>query len=264
MTYDLSVFLPTIRVHLLDDWMASLEKSCPRHSFEVVCCGPFEPSAELLAMPNFNWIRSFASPTVCAQLCLIEARGKYCLHSVDDILYFPDVVSDELDRMTDTTITSMRYREGKDHEGYLLGDDYWIAKNAYPNWPGIDPSWGIGVHFLMPLDMLVYYGGFDCRFEYLNHSTHLTLFRIQHKSPEVKHQISLEEISSADWMEGVSGDHAAIHYAQTGHDEPLFTNLILNGELDMSLHIMNYLDQPEVWDRRFTGKEESYGDLSQN
>jgi hypothetical protein len=259
---DVSVILPTIRVHLLDAWLTSLEKSCSHHTFEVICCGPFEPSAELLAMPNFKWIRSYASPTVCAQLALLETRGDKVLHSVDDIIYFPDVVSDELDRATDTTITAMRYREGENHTGHLLPDSYWYAGGSY-NLPGIDPSWGICVHFLMPTDMLVYYGGFDSSYSYLNHSTHDLLFRIFKDSPEIKYQLSLKEISSASWFEGTTKDHAPIHYAQTQHDEPLFRKNWVSGNVKSVINIMNYMNQPEVWDRRFTGKEEKYDDLSQ-
>lgn len=256
-----SVFLPTIRTHLLENWYHSLEKSCSRHSFEAVFCGPFDIPKSLAEKENVKFIKDFGNPTRAAQRAALECDGDYIYHTVDDILFFEDCLSNELDSINEDDLVAMRYREGQGFSGKQLPEAYWYAPNAYPRWPGVDQSWGIGIHFIMSKNLFVDYGGFDCRFEYLNHATHDLLFRIQ-KGEDINYKLSEEEASTADWMPGTSGDHAPIHYAQITHDEGLFRSMWYMGNKDLVIRINNWEEVPDVWNRRFNSKDiKSYGEL---
>jgi len=256
----LSVFMPSIRTHLHQVWYDSLEASCDRHDFEVVMCGPFEPPESVLSNPNVTWIKSFASPTVCAQIALSKCGGDYVFHTVDDSLFIPHVISNELDDIDNNLIVGMRYREGQSHSGRVLPDMYWYARNAYPRYRGVNPSWGICVHFLMSRDLCISYGGFDCKYDYLNHATHDLLFRLQ-KQNHISYRNSKSEISSADWQPNISGDHAPIHNAQIGHDTPIFTRDWQDHNDRNIIYFMNYKEYPDVWNTRFNGQEKEYNDL---
>lgn len=255
----LSVFMPSIRTHLLEKWYESLTKSCDRHGFEVIVCGPFDPPTSLTELDNFKFVRSFASPTVCAQLAALEATGEYLYHTTDDVIFFPYEISNELDIIEDE-IVGMRYREGQSHSGSELPRSYWFAEPSYGGMAGVNGEWGICVHFLMKCDLFLDYGGFDCRYQYLNHAGHDLLFRIQQSEPTT-FDLSFNEICSADWLPNVTGDHSPIHHAQTNHDAPLFYSEWLQKNSRGKIPIINYKSQPEIWNQRFTGKEEKYDDL---
>lgn len=256
----LSVFMPTIRTHLLEKWYESLEQSCNRHPFEVLLCGPFGVPDSLKSKNNIKFIKDFGSPTRSAQLAAIEASQKYLYHVTDDILFYPNVVSNEIDRMEDNTITALTYTEGVGYSGDKLPPNYWYAPNAYPGWPGVNQSWGIGVHFMVDTELFKKYGGFDCRFDYLNHAGHDLLFRMQKDG--VKYKVSQETASKADWMPGISGDHEAIYVAQTFHDDPLFKSIWITGRENLRVELDNWKDQPDLWITRFDSKEiEKYEDL---
>lgn len=257
----LSVFMPTIRSHLLQKWYDSLEKSCNEHSFEVVMCGPFQPPTSLLDKPNVKFIKDYGNPTRAAQIAAINCQGDFIYHVVDDIVFFPLSVSEQINNLlTDNTILAMRYMEGQNHSGYELPEYYWYAGSAYP-WPGVNPNWGNCVHFIMKNDIFTKYGGFDCNYEYLNHAAHDLLFRIQ-RSENVEYKLSNRTVCSADWMPDVTGDHAPIHYAQINHDSVLFQKSWYNSvPKEMKIDIINWRDQPSVWNRRFVGTENSYEEL---
>jgi len=256
----LSVFMPTIRTHLLNNWYISLEKSCNRHDFEVVLCGPFDPPQELINKKNVKFIKDYGSPTRSAQIAAINCEGNYIYHVVDDIIFYENLISDELDYMDENTIISMRYKEGQSHSGNELPLSYWTAGSSYTV-SNINPSWLNCVHFIMPNLLFRKYGGFDCQYEYLNHATHDLLFRIQSSSNNINCRLSFNTISSADWMPGTTGDHAPIHYAQTEHDSVLFDSNWKKTKPNPEISLYNYQNQEDIWKRRFTGKETKYEEL---
>jgi len=256
----LSVFLPTIRTHLLEKWYETVSQSCSRHDFEAVFCGPFDLPPTLSSKPNVKFIKDFGNPTRAAQIAATQCEGEYLYHTTDDVTFFPDVISNELDKMEKSKIIGMRYREGEQHSGHLLHDSYWYAHEAYGEMPGINPKWGICVHFLMSRKLFIRYGGFDCRWQYLNHAGHDLLFRIQ-QNENIQYSLSKEEACSADWMPNITGDHAPIHFTQTEDDAPLFHREWFFKNNRGIIPLENYKDQPKVWKKRFSGEEERYGDL---
>lgn len=243
----LSVFMPSIRTHLLEKWFDSL--SLAVDDFEAVVCGPFDPPQPLLSLNNFTFIKSFASPTVCAQRAALACSGEYIYHTTDDVLFLDRVISEEITKIKNDDIAVMRYNEGQNYSGQELYESYWYAAEAYKDWPGVNQNWGIGIHFIMTKDLFLKYGGFDCQFEYLNHATHDLLFRIQ-KNEKVNYKLSSKVASTADWVQGTSGDHAPIHFAQLEHDNHIFRNLWYGGR-DVKIMSDNWLVQPELWTRRF-------------
>ena len=113
----LSVFLPTIRTHLLEKWYDSLCESCNRHDFEVIFCGPFDIPSTLTTKDNVKFIKDYGNPTRAAHLAALQAEGEYLYHTVDDILFYEGVVSEELDYIDPSSVVAMRYNEGVDHSG---------------------------------------------------------------------------------------------------------------------------------------------------
>ena len=258
----LSVFMPTIRTHLHQVWYDSLEASCDRHDFEVVMCGPFQPPDSILSKTNVTWVKSFASPTVCAQLAAIACNGEYLLHSVDDALYIPHVVSDELDTITDNEIRGMRYREGVNYNGHELPLTYWYCSTAFRGHQIINPNWIHCVHFLVSTKIFIDTGGFDCKYQYLNESEHDWSFRSTYHLGLIN-SLSKSTITSCSWQEGKTGDHSSIHNAQIYHDQPLFAANWKDSVPDLVIDINNWKKQPDIW-KRFTGSENNYSDLPQN
>jgi hypothetical protein len=138
--------------------------------------------------------------------------------------------------------------------------NYWTAANAgYSSLNTIENDWMTTCHFLMRKELFVRYGGFDCRFEYANHSCHDLLYRLYLSGAR---GFSLNEtVSLADWVPNREGDHGPINDAQLFHDHPEF---IKKWSTIPSLKIdpENYKGQPEVWTRRFnSGGQKEYKEL---
>jgi hypothetical protein len=251
--------MPTIRTHLLENWYASLEQSCNRHLFEVVMCGPFIPSKNILSKSNVKFIQDYGHPTRAAQIAAINCDGDALYHVVDDIVFEPNAISNELENWNHDKIISMRYKEGQNHSGHELPPHYWMAGSSY-RYDTINPNWFNCVHFLMSRELFNEYGGFDCNYEYLNHATHDLLFRIQYND-QIKCSLSTTTVCSADWMPGITGDHAPIHYAQTEHDSILFHHNWNEKRPNSKILLNNYEYQDQIWKRRFKGSEKTYEEL---
>lgn len=289
----LSVFLPTIRTHLLPEFCDFLRRSYSG-DLEVVLAGPFEPETSLLNKWQDNgldwtFIQTYQSPTCAAQQAALSCRGDLVLHSVDDTLYLPEALDELVEshlRLEACTITGDGaiitnapycdspdgYRElQKDKiirpDKFAHPDHYWTAVNAgYGGIPNIEPSWMTTCHFLMRKAAFIEFGGFDCQFEYLNHACHDLLYRMY---LDGYCGISLNEtVSLADWIPNRQGDHGPIHDAQLSHDHPLFIKKwggsVFSPSVVPALKIdpLNYKNHPAVWERRFNkGGQKEYGEL---
>ena len=83
----LSVFLPTIRTHLLEKWYETLCESCNSHDFEVIFCGPFDIPTTVSEHKNVKFIKDFGNPTRAAQIAAINCEGDYLYHTTDDVVF---------------------------------------------------------------------------------------------------------------------------------------------------------------------------------
>lgn len=260
---DISIFMPTIRTHLLSRWYTTLVDSVGDYEFEVVLCGPFDLPKEVVSISNIRFIKSYAHPTKCAQLAAKLCRGRLLYHTVDDVQFEPKKISEAITALYEhgniDSIVGMRYREGKDYKGTRLPDSYWKVGSAYGYLP-INPNWNIFGHFLMNRSVFNLLGGFDCCFEYLNHAVHDLEIRAQKYGCNwVDYP---DDICSADWMEGTTGDHAPIHYAQTTHDAPLFNEIWGSKPNRTIIDINNDQNYPDAWERRFpNGLPKTYEEM---
>lgn len=292
----LSVFLPTIRTHLLREFCDFLRKSYSGE-LEVVLAGPFEPSHDVLyghcyLDSNFDdyelwrkfsvkWIQTFQSPTCAAQQAALACTGNLILHSVDDTLYLPgalDEVVESFEIMEDSAPEDSviiynapycdspeGYRELQKNkiinpEKWKHPDNYWTAANAgYSSLSTIEDCWMTTCHFLMRKSAFEWYGGFDCQFQYLNHACHDLLYRMYLDQAS---GFSLNEtVSLADWVPNREGDHGPINDAQLYHDHPLFFQKWASYP-ELSIDPLNYKNQPEIWERRFNkGGQKDYKEL---
>lgn len=259
---DISIFMPCIRVHLLPGWYESLLSSVGDYSFEAVICGPFDPPKEIAKIPHIKFIKSYAHPTKCAQIAAKSCAAKYLYHTVDDVVFLPNRIKEAMDLIKDsddTTIIGMRYKEGANFSGRRIPEHEWTVGGSYSYLP-LPRDWYIYGHFLMNRGFFRLLGGFDCAFEYLNHATHDLEIRAQiYGMNWIRFE---EEISSADWVEGTTGDHAPIHYAQTTHDAPLFNEIWGPKPNRTIINIDNDKNYPDVWERRFpNGLPKTYEEM---
>ena len=251
--YKLSVFLPTIRPHLLEEWYKSLELSCSA-SFEVVFAGPFEIPEPLLRRDNVKFIKTYSHPTKSAHIAALECEGEYIYHTTDDVLFIPDSIDQSLkllEGLRESDIVSMRYIESKNHENKeSFPLHYWIVANSCPH-PNLNPQWNINVHFLMKRALFLEYGGFDCIFEYLTQAGADLLIRLQNNGSKVYH--SPTDATTAHWQPEEK-THKVIAEAQLGMDYPYFNNLWFSEPWRGKIDLNNYMNYPDFWTRRFQNK----------
>jgi hypothetical protein len=268
--YDISVFMPSIRTHKLESWYKSLELSCSRHSFEVVIAGPFEIPDSLAHRKNVKFVKTYSHPTKAAQLAAELCEGELVYHTTDDVLFYPSSIDDSIDELYSRNqphaVMSMRYIEGKGHSNNVTyPPEYWSMKNFCQDcyFMSVPPDWRCNAQFMMRLDTFKYFGGFDCRFEYLTHAAGDLLLRMQAVGCTVYD--SPNNVTNADWYEGTSVDHEPIHHAQLSHDVPLFFQTWANENSRRRVDFLNYKNYPDVWDRRFRDAQpQSYDELKLN
>jgi len=267
--YDISIVLPTIRTHLLEDLYESIVKSCPRHSFELICVGPFDIPDKLMKKDNVKYIKDYGCPSRAIQIAFINTTGKLVHTLVDDCFYYPDVLSETIDLFNEEcgnrNILGMKFFESPEHyqavkEGTTTDQapeqrntshpiGYWYAGPSYGNLKGVNPNWGSACLFIAQTDLVKEFGGWDCKFEYNNHATHDLLFRLQ--KHDSKFYITEYDVFVANWYEGTTVDHSPIHYGQLTHDVPLFNQMWINPNNRRKIQLDNYKNSPDVWKRRF-------------
>lgn len=266
--YDISLTMPAIRTPNWLDFYKSATKACKKYKFQLVIVSPFELPLELKGYSNIKLIKDFGNPTRATQIANINADGDFLYNCVDDGIFFEDCIDVALDyfknaKLTDLDVINMRYREFAGRSGGSLPIEFWDSRfHQELRLPGIKQDWKIAMHFLMKKSLYIKLGGLDCRFEYSNHAIHDLIFRVQELGGKV-YNSPIEGLNCNHFM-GRSGDHAPIHDAQTHHDEPIFKNLYTNYNCAKDrtyIDIDNWKSCPEVWERRFSKKIDSYKDI---
>lgn len=276
----LSVFLPSIRVHLLrrlsESIIVSLGDWLDSNQFELVVSGPFDLPHDLYFWDNRPFdilhITTHQSPTCAAQEAALNCAGDYILHTVDDCVYLPGQlkkIMEAVEGFEGRNIWNAKYLEcATTFKKYMNNEpidmsvgppnSYWYVNNNYPGL-NIPAHWGITCHFIMPHEAFLEYGGFDCNYEYLNHGCHDLLFRMYQDGWDFQ---DFTYCSLADWVEGVKGDHKPINDAQLQHDGQYFYQKWAK-PVESRIDPQNYLEQPKVWERRFSAKvpQKSYEEL---
>lgn len=280
-SYDLSVFMPSIRTHKQPEWYESLLRSCTRFSFEIVIAGPFDLHEKLADLPNVQFIRTYSHPTKASQLALLVCKGDLVYHTTDDVLFYDGAIDEAIDFFRwecddGNGIMSMRYIEGIDHSNKTsYGASYWsmqewLIGNGFPI--QVPADWKCNAQFMMPRAKLLDVGGFDCRFEYLVHPTADMELRLQMMGARMIDSPS--DVSNADHYPWYSVDHGPIHDAQNHGDLPLFVSLwksrcVQQQHVDPStgkqevrvvvdpgrVDLFNHIGYPDHWVRRFGAVE---------
>lgn len=252
---DLSIVLPSIRPHLMEQFYHSADNGvhgCIEH--EIVVVGPYEPPKYILDKPNFTWIQDWGSPSRCAQIGALHANGKFIYHTTDDVKFIEGAIHRAFDLAEFNNVVCCKYTEWYDYQPIDMPEDYWVLKGlpCYkgPEFSQINQEWGCFCQFIVSKELFVGYGGFDAEnFEYLNHVCHDFLFRVQRDG--IKTVESKEYVCNARWLQAEQEDHGPIFRSQMFSDLPKF-NMMWGTPNDRKIiDYNNWMRAEAKWTRRF-------------
>ena len=268
MKYDVSILIPAIRTHQWLMLYGSLFNACRKHSWELVLVSPFDLPKELESFDNIKLIKDFGAPTRAAQIGALACEGEYMYHCVDDAIFLPDAIDNALifhrANCNYKDVVNMRYREGALYSGQTFPPQFWSAHFHGPlRLQGIPNTYKISLHHFMKTEYFIDLGGWDCRFEYINHPLHDLMFRVQ-ADGGVLYDSETDATTCNHYM-GTSVDHAPIEEAQEKSDMPIFNGIYSKPDAATNrirLDINNWEDSPPIWERRFKdGVPDSYDKL---
>ncbi len=267
--YDVSILMPAIRTPKWHDMYKSILQSCKKYTFELVLISPFDLPEDMKQYNNIKLIKDFGCPSRCAQLGISHCEGRLVYHCVDDALFLKNSIDAAIFlydyKCGPKDVVNMRYREGQNFSGQTFDAKFWNAHtHAELRLKGIPNEFKISCHHLLSLEYLKELGGWDCRFEYINHALHDLMFRVQEDGGILYD--SPIDATSCDHFLGRTGDHAAIHDAQEQADAPKFHEMYAHKEHAakdrINIPLDNWQQQPDNWDRRFKGtKPKEYNEL---
>lgn len=270
---DVSIILPSIRPQNLEKFYAATMLACKNTSFEIIIVSPYELPKSLDKLSNIKYLKSYASPTVAAQMGTALCNSRFLYNTTDDGLIQEGAIDEAIELFESSnsgcssaaaqkTIINMIYEEGvlnpdtleslASHTSYHP-PEYWKTSFHGPlRIPGVRPDWGMVMHFFVLTEYYYYMGGYDCRFEYSNHAIHDLMFRCQADGARV---INMPRtVFKCSHLPEESGDHGPVHRSQIGRDSKLF-NQIYSDEFAahkrFRLSYRNWKNQPDVWSERF-------------
>ncbi len=258
---NISVLIPGIRPEL---WLKVYNSIAASFSgtWEVIFVGPNFPD-NLSGAPNVKFICSMASPIICRQMALIEAKGDWICYAADDVTFIPGSLDRSFSIVTQQnfdykTVVVGKYLEGisdtvKDNP-LMRGEEYWklwyhgglhsILRSFMKDYYLINTG-------LISRQMMLEIGGFDCRFEAcamacVDLSLRLQIYGVNCILQDIP-------IFESTHLPGHAGDHAPIHDGQTQHDEPLFFQIwgALNAITRTKIDLDFWKTCPMHWERRF-------------
>ena len=261
--YDISFFFPAIRTPRWYDMYKSLQKSCKNYNWEMVLCGPFDLPPTLQGLENVKHVKEHGNVSRAVQVGILETSGKLIFIGNDDTVYREDAFDKALDLYNEECgpqdIMQCTYTEG----GHEQPNHYWSTSfNDAFKLGGIDQTWLLATEPVMHREYFFEMGGFDCRWEYMDSSTHDFMFRCQRNGSKIVY--SPETVGDMTWWPDHQGDHGAIHDAMVLHDLAIFREMWGKENDRLKIDYDNWKDTPEVWERRFPTKVyNSYEELWQ-
>lgn len=260
MNPEISIVMPAIRTERWDSFYDSLCLSTKRE-FELIIVGPYSPKGKLESLKNIKYIKDFGCPTRCLNIGLLMCEGPIFFGPMaDDAILRPGM----LDKIVDfflsqeenfRNIVSCRSVEGPNGTEKILQPTEYYQVNGSPvtSSPLIPNDWLIMNGAIARTSYIQYLGGWDSQL-FQGAAMAVTDLAIRAQIDGAKIKLFDDVIFELDHMPGTSGDHAPIHYSQILEDEPKFKQKYTTQELDRispKIHIMNWRNSPQVWERRF-------------
>lgn len=250
--YDLSICVPGIRPQFWGQLYDSVLQAARNYKVQLVFVGPYEPDKKILQNPDVKFVKDFGSPTRCVQIGSIFCEADLFTWASDDGIFANKSIRNAIDKFNTVDKNKdemvMRYYEAKDRKGKLPPDDYWRAKHHKDNRDLCIPDGTM----LAPLGMLrlSYFrelGGFDCRFEHINLSTHDLAFRVQQNGGKI--HLSPSVVLECDWTPDAT-DYKPVRDSYLLNDLPILQQLYQTPTNRIKIDFNNWLNSPNKW-RRF-------------
>lgn len=258
--YDLGILIPAIRTYRWEPLYESLKIACKDNSFQVVFVSPFDLPSFFDDIENVKLIKEYGSVSRAIQKGMLEVDSNLVFSTVDDCIFMEDSLDCGIEQYKDECgykdVMNMRYSENGD----IQPKEYYAAwYNDTLRLPGISEDWQVAPQFIMNRNYFIELGGFDCRWEYSNEPQNDLMFRLQKDGGTIKHSDVYACV--ADWYQGEAGDHETIHMAQILHDYPILREIYMQKNDRIHIDYDNWKNTPEVWERRFHEKYETYEEM---
>ena len=259
----LSVILPGIRAQNWLSFYDRLEDSFDG-DFELIIISPYELPESLSDVSDVMHIQDWGSPARCQQIGLAHATGECVTWGADDGYFLNGKLTEAVELLESSAtsnkdIVTCKYIEGADtalYEDHMERDEYYkinfskgLRAKHIP-----DDYWILNVG-IVNTEYAKEIGGWDSKFE-VTTIAHMD-FAIRTQRNGSKYVMMEEPIFTCSHMPDLTGDHAPIHVAQLGHDEPLFRALYDDERsLDRTtIRLDNWKSSPERWEKRFNKGE---------
>jgi len=127
--------------------------------FEIVFVGPNAPAIQL--PKQFNYIKSYTKPVQCAEIAAINAKGKYLLHCVDDLVFKDKKALDKIleyyeRNINDVSELILSPRLMRDGEPYL--------ESNYKLYPELERCPYVPISIFIKKSLYYDLGGYDIKF----------------------------------------------------------------------------------------------------
>jgi hypothetical protein len=255
MDYKLTMLCPGIRTEKWERLYNSVIDSF-HGDFEMIFISPYEFPDKLKQVKgnNVRLIHDWGTPIRCQQIGLIESKGEWIAWTSDDGVFLPGALDKAFEIVKDKdykTIVTGKYTEG-DNAYSMLNDKYYILNNHdacnLPFVPRETYMLNVGI---VSRQLLIELGGWDCQFEVCPMA--YNDFAIRAKNYGAEFIMQDELMFKCSHLPGTMGDHGPIHYAQTQHDQPIFTLIYCDEEKSKrtTIDIENWKNVPSRWERRF-------------
>lgn len=258
MKPDLTVICPGIRTKNWKTLWDSIAKTFSG-SAEIIFISPYELPEELRGVEGVRWINDWGTPIKCQQKGLIAARGEFITWAADDGYFLPGALDISLKKYNESPepkkLVMGKYYEGNSTPNPEMSKDWYYILNNH----NASNSKFFGRNYymlnvgLVPRELLLEIGGWDCQFEVCPMAYNDCAIRLQNYG--VQFIIQDEMMFTCSHMPGHEGDHGPIHDAQVLHDEPLFQKIYRESrkasDSRQKIDINNYGACAEKWERRF-------------
>jgi hypothetical protein len=260
MKYDLSLIISGIRNENWQTFYHQMQKSCNRHTFEIVFCSPYELPEFFNTVDNVKFIKDLGCPSRCLQRASTLAEGEFIAIASDDGIVLDSTFSNCIDQIRESSspeknIIALKYTEGQNFRANLsdFSNQYWHARfHGDLRMDGIEEDWNICLMFLMSTQRFRDLGGIDCRFEHFNANLHDMAFRAQRDGSRVL--ISRDFVTAHDWDPSRNEHNSPILQAYFRNNKPLLQSIYSTKEAanarPIKIDYNNWQEQPEVWPRR--------------